>query len=265
MSKNVGQSKIRVDAYEKATGRAKYTDDLCDKSALIAKIYHSTFAHGFVKSVDTTEAEKISGVIKIVTCFDVPDIQFPTPGHPWSTDPHHQDVADRKLLNQHAWEAIIELTGPEGVRRVPIHDFYIKAGKVDIREGEIQTAILIPKTSYENTYGHYIKYAMRNAMDIATLGTSVNVRLSPDKKAVERVRIAFGVAGPVPMRAPHAEEAANGQPLTEDLPEKLSKAVLEDINPRDSWRASRAFRQHIAVESASRAFLESVKLCGGVL
>jgi len=165
----------------------------------------------------------------------------------------------------HAWEAIIELTGPEGVRRVPIHDFYIKAGKVDIREGEIQTAILIPKTSYENTYGHYIKYAMRNAMDIATLGTSVNVRLSPDKKAVERVRIAFGVAGPVPMRAPHAEEAANGQPLTEDLPEKLSKAVLEDINPRDSWRASRAFRQHIAVESASRAFLESVKLCGGVL
>lgn len=165
----------------------------------------------------------------------------------------------------HAWEAIIELTGPEGVRRVPIHDFYIKAGKVDIREGEIQTAILIPKTSYENTYGHYIKYAMRNAMDIATLGTSVNVRLSPDKKAVERVRIAFGVAGPVPMRAPHAEEVANGQPLAEDLPEKLSKAVLEDINPRDSWRASRAFRQHIAVESASRAFLESVKLCGGVL
>ena len=34
---------------------------------------------------------------------------------------------------------------------------------------EIQTAILIPKASYENCFGHYIKYAMRNAMDIATL------------------------------------------------------------------------------------------------
>ena len=165
----------------------------------------------------------------------------------------------------HAWEAIIELTGPEGVRRIPIKDFYIKAGLVDIKAGEIQTAILIPKASYENTYGNYIKYSMRNAMDIATLGTSVNVRLSADKKTVERVRIAFGVAGPVPMRAPHAEEAANGQPVSEALAEKFSKTVLEDINPRDSWRASKAFRSHIAVESAKRAFIESVKLSGGVL
>jgi xanthine dehydrogenase FAD-binding subunit len=165
----------------------------------------------------------------------------------------------------HAWEAIIELTGPEGVRRIPIHDFYIKAGQVDIKAGEIQTAIIIPKASYENTYGNYIKYSMRNAMDIATLGTSVNVRLSADKKTVERARIAFGVAGPVPMRAPHAEKKALGQNISEELAESFSKAVLEDINPRDSWRASKAFRSHIAVESARRAFLESVKLAGGVL
>lgn len=165
----------------------------------------------------------------------------------------------------HSWEAIIELSGPEGKRLLPIHDFYIKAGQVDIRPGEIQTAVIIPKASYENTYGHYIKYAMRNAMDIATLGTSVNVRLSPDKKTVERVRIAFGVAGPVPMRATHAEEAVNGNLLSEELAETFSKTVLDDINPRDSWRASKAFRQHIAVESAKRAFIESVKLAGGVL
>ena len=96
----------------------------------------------------------------------------------------------------HAYEAIVELTGPDGVRREPIGEFYIKAGTVDIRPGEIQTAILIPRESYENTYGHYIKYAMRSAMDIATLGTSVNLRLSADKRCVERARIAFGVAGP---------------------------------------------------------------------
>ena len=36
-----------------------------------------------------------------------------------------------------------------------------------------------------------------------------------------------------------------------------------DINPRDSWRASKAFRKHIAVEMAKRALIESVKRCGG--
>ena len=167
----------------------------------------------------------------------------------------------------HAWEAIVELTGKNGIRRLPIKEFYIKAGQVDIRveDGEIQTAILIPKASYENTFGHYIKYAMRNAMDIATLGCSVNVRLSADKKSIERARIAYGVAGPVPMRAPSAEAVANGQPISYDLIDRFGLAVLNDINPRDSWRASKAFRQHIAVEMAKRCLLESIKLAGGVL
>ena len=97
----IGQSVTRVDAPDKVTGRAKYTDDIADKSALIAKVLHSTIAHGYVKSIDTSEAERIKGVVKIVTCFDVPDIPFPTAGHPWSTDVHHQDIADRLLLNRH--------------------------------------------------------------------------------------------------------------------------------------------------------------------
>ena len=115
----------------------------------------------------------------------------------------------------HAWEAIVELTGVNGKRYLPIRDFYIKAGTVDINvsEGEIQTAILIPKASWENTKGFYIKYGMRNAMEIATTGCSVNVRLSEDKKTFDRVRIAYGVAGPVPMRAPSAEAVVNGQPV----------------------------------------------------
>ena len=165
----------------------------------------------------------------------------------------------------HAWEAIVELTGKNGVRRLPIGDFYIRAGQVDIRaeEGEIQTAILIPKASYENTFGYYIKYAMRNAMDIATLGCSVNVRLSPDKKTVARARIAYGVAGPVPMRAQSAEAVANGAEIGKEMIDRFGLAVLNDINPRDSWRASKAFRQHIAVEMAKRCLFESIKRAGG--
>ena len=167
----------------------------------------------------------------------------------------------------HAWEAIVELTGKNGVRRLPIHDFYIKAGVVDIRaeEGEIQTAILIPKESYENCYGKYIKYGMRNAMEIASLGCSVNVRLSPDKKYIRRCRIAYGVAGPVPMRVPSAEAVANGSPLTREMIDEFALAVLLDINPRDSWRSSKAFRQHIAVEMARRALTESIERAGGVI
>ena len=164
-----------------------------------------------------------------------------------------------------AWDALVELTGKDGKRIVPICDFYIAAGQVDIRPDEIQTALLIPKAAYEGYQGHYIKYAMREAMDITTTGCSVNVKLSADKQTIERVRIAYGVAGPVPMRSHHAEDAVQGHPISADTIRLFGEKVLEDIHPRNSWRASKAFRQHIAVELAKRCLRESIKLAGGVI
>lgn len=164
-----------------------------------------------------------------------------------------------------AWDAVVELTGQNGIRRLPIRDFYVKAGVVDLKPDEIQTAILIPKAAYEGYFGHYIKYAMREAMDIATTGCSVNVKLSEDKKTIEDARIAYGVAGPVPMRAETAEAAAKGQPVSKETVSAFAKAVLQDVHPRDSWRASKAFRAHIAVELAKRCLRESIRLAGGEL
>lgn len=99
--KIVGQKLKRVDAVAKATGEAKYTGDFAIPGMLVAKVLHSNFAHGMIKSFDLDEALKVPGVIKIFTCFDVPEIQFPTAGHPWSVEPAHQDVGDRHLLNKH--------------------------------------------------------------------------------------------------------------------------------------------------------------------
>lgn len=95
----VGKCINRVDACEKVTGDAKYTADLEPRGLLVAKVVRSTIANGLVKSFDLEAALAVPGVVKIVTCFDVPDIQFPTAGHPWSVEAAHQDIADRKLLN----------------------------------------------------------------------------------------------------------------------------------------------------------------------
>ena len=52
---------------------------------------------------------------------------------------------------------------------------------------------------------------------------------------------------------------------TEATVEAFAHAILDDINPRDSWRASKAFRQHIAVEIAKRCLVKSIELAGGEL
>lgn len=163
----------------------------------------------------------------------------------------------------HAWNAVMEITGQDCVRQMPIREFYISAGKVALAHNELLTAILIHKEDYEGYFGHYIKYAMRNAMDIATTGCSVNVKLTPDKRTILDARIAYGVAGPVPMRAPTAENAVKGLPVGDAAIAVFGKAALEDVNPRTSWRATREFRLHLVEELAKRALRESLILAGG--
>jgi xanthine dehydrogenase FAD-binding subunit len=162
-----------------------------------------------------------------------------------------------------AYDAILELTSLEGVRILPYADFNLKPGKVDLREGELLTGIRIKEESWKNTYGHYIKYSMRKAMDIATLGCSVNVRLTEDKKTIDRLRVAFGVAAPTPIRATTAEGKAHGHNLDTELLTLVSEGSLADVLPRTSWRASKEFRLHLVQELSQRATIVSIEKAGG--
>lgn len=164
-----------------------------------------------------------------------------------------------------AYDAELELTGAGGTRRLGIAEFYHGPGRTDVRADELLTAIYIPRISWELCFGRYIKYSMREALDISTLGCSVNARLSEDGRSLERVRIAYGVAGPVPSRCPETERAFAGAPCTEETAREFARAAVAEISPRDSWRASRAFRLHVAEECAFRALCESVERAGGRL
>lgn len=162
-----------------------------------------------------------------------------------------------------AWDAQVELTGQTGKRLLPLEQFYLAAGQVDLASDEILTAIYLPAASYAGFFGHYIKYAMRSAMDIATANCSVNVSLSADKSVIERVRVAFGVTGPVPMRAAGAEAALAGKPVNSQSVQAFEDAILSDIHPRDSWRATKEFRTHICQELARRCLTQAIELAGG--
>ena len=159
--------------------------------------------------------------------------------------------------------AMLRIADGTGGRMIPIRDFYLGPGKVDLHQGDVLTHIVIPGKEYQGYHGHYIKYSMRNAMDIATLSCSVVSKVNPEKKILEDVRITFGVAAPVPYRCVETENAIKGMPLGEELLSKVEEMVRQEIHPRDSWRASREFRLQIGGEIARRALMRSIELAGG--
>ena len=73
--KSVGKNLIRVDAYSKVTGKALYPQDIYMENMAYGKTLRSSKAHAYVK-IDTTEAEKVKGVLGVFTHKDVPLNEF---------------------------------------------------------------------------------------------------------------------------------------------------------------------------------------------
>lgn len=158
--------------------------------------------------------------------------------------------------------AELVIQGPKGTRTVKQADFYAGPGRVHLAHDELLVKIRIAKEDYEGYTGHYIKYAMRNAMDIATLGCAVHVRM--DGSTIADVRLAFGVAGPTPMRCPKAETAVIGKPLTEETLKMFGDIAVTEVSPRTSWRASKEFRLQLVHELSARTLRQAVQNEGGV-
>jgi CO/xanthine dehydrogenase Mo-binding subunit len=67
----IGRSLPRLEARDKVSGRAEYTNNLRLPGMLHAKIFRSTIAHGRIKSIDVSAAKKVPGVYRVVTADDV--------------------------------------------------------------------------------------------------------------------------------------------------------------------------------------------------
>lgn len=157
--------------------------------------------------------------------------------------------------------AKMKLSSLEGERMVPISEFYMGPGKVDLMDGELLTDIIIKREDYEGFSGKYIKFSQRRAMDIATIGCSV--MLKQEEGVITDLRLGYGVAAPTPVRCPKAEAFANGKEATVENAKAIGEKALEDVNPRDSWRGSKAFRQQLIKELAKKAIEELAGLGGG--
>ena len=81
--KYIGKEMSRVDGAAKVTGKAKYAAEFQVKNVAYGYIAQSKIAKGSIKSINTEEAAKLPGVIRIFTHFNVPKLPF--------TDPHDKD------------------------------------------------------------------------------------------------------------------------------------------------------------------------------
>lgn len=154
----------------------------------------------------------------------------------------------------------LNLIGPDGARTIPALGFHTGPGRVALKPAEILLSVTFRPEDWKGWGTAYHKYAMREAMDIATIGCSAAVKLEGSE--IAGIRLAYSVSAPTPVRCPAAEAAALGRSAApEGLPATLAAirdAVEADVQPRSSWRANRDFRMHIIRTLAERVVARCV-------
>ena len=71
----VGKNILKVDAREKVTGKALYSDDIYFDDMLYVKIKRATHPHAYLRRIDISKAQKLPGVVKIITAADIPEVK----------------------------------------------------------------------------------------------------------------------------------------------------------------------------------------------
>ncbi|GAI88891.1 unnamed protein product, partial [marine sediment metagenome] len=73
--KYVGKNIFKIDAQEKVTGKAIYPDDIYFDDMLYIKIKRATHPHAYLRRINISKAQKLPGVVKIITAVDIPEVK----------------------------------------------------------------------------------------------------------------------------------------------------------------------------------------------
>lgn len=149
--------------------------------------------------------------------------------------------------------ATLHLRHRDGVRDLPIEDFFLAYGKQDRRPGEFVEAVTIPRGRDRL---RVYKLSKRFDQDISALCGAFCVEV--DGGVVTSARIAFGGMAGIPKRAAAVEAALLGKPWTDEAVIAAWDAWEQDFTPLSDMRASASYRLVAARNMLTRYLLEDL-------
>lgn len=144
--------------------------------------------------------------------------------------------------------AEIEITGPEGSRRVALPELYGTDGQnyLALKRGEFVTAVFLPKEVLPTTYE---KMRVRGAIDFPLAGVAVALKRDGDK--IGDLKVAVTGTNSRPFIVEGIEEFVGG-PLSDEVLDKIGDLVQKQVSPMRTTLVAPFGRRRIAAALARR-------------
>ena len=152
--------------------------------------------------------------------------------------------------------AEIEIAGPDGLRRVPMADFYVNDGivRLHLSSLEIVTRIYLPEAS-KGWRGSYQKLRVRGSIDYPLAGVAVALKMRDGR--VEDARMAITAVNPAPHLVKDADAYLVGAEVGEELAERIGELASRTAKPLTTSALTPEYRREMVKVFAKRALLDA--------
>lgn len=158
-----------------------------------------------------------------------------------------------------ALDARVTLAGPGGERTVALDGFFQDFYETELREGEILTAVHIPRPPV-TARSTFIKYTCLSEEDRAVVSVAALVVSGPDGICAD-VRLGLGGVAPTPLRARTAEGLLRGRAPTSPRIAEAAEAAAAATDPLDDRQGSTQYRREMTRVWVTRALEELTRPC----
>lgn len=160
-----------------------------------------------------------------------------------------------------ALDAVVQVEGPHGARRIPFTDFHLLPGshpekETQLQPGELITSVELPPLRAAR---HSLYHKVRDRASYAFALVSVAAVLETEDGVVKTIRLALGGVAHKPWRAAAAEEVALGAAAT---PESFQRAADAALAGAQGYAHNR-FKIELAKRMIVRALSELAQKGGG--
>jgi xanthine dehydrogenase small subunit len=152
-----------------------------------------------------------------------------------------------------ALDAVLILASADGLRRLPVEEFFQGYRKTALEPGEVLLAIEIPRPADDLQLAVY-KVSKRFDQDISAVCGAFALRLEDGR--VQSIRIAYGGMAAIPRRATTAEEALTGGLWSVETTRAAMAEVDAAFTPLSDMRASASYRTLVARNLLLKFYLE---------
>ncbi|KFE36527.1 FAD binding domain-containing protein [Thioclava atlantica] len=166
----------------------------------------------------------------------------------------HADPAAQLPLIAVTLGATLVISGPDGSREIAAADFLQSIMTVDLRDGELITAVRFPLPVGD--LWAYEAFSRRHG-DFALVSVALSFSRDAEGKIVA-LRLGLGGVDTVPLRLPEIEARGQGRLADENTIRDLAIATATAIAPEDSEQVPAVYRRELAETLVVRAFKAAV-------